>query len=758
MAIAPVVISFLAQGMPQVQQAFKSIHDAAIRAERAQQVEADRTARTVKKSSDDRAKMQIAAMKKVDAWERQARAAGEREAARAAAAETRTKDRAAKEQERIIAREALAKARIHRQAISEVEKIEERARANNRRRLDAETRDRERAAAHWVKTREREQASERRGRERIFGSIVGNAGRGVLAGMGRVANTTMGMANIAGQLGGGFTIAGALERQLGAQRAAANVAASTMGQDVRTAEILNAAKATGARYGIDTEDAVAAIAKYKDLTGDTRRGMAILPEIAKLGTAFGADIGQLAENAGNISMSAPDMSNADVMRLLRVQTAQGAAGAVELKDMARFGSRLTAGASLFGGDRSENIAAMGAIAQVARQHGGASSPAEAAMAAQRFATDVQKHARDLEAQGIKVSDGKGGLRSAKEIMGDMIDKSGGDVTKLTQFGLGERGIRALTGFSDVYRSAGGGEQGRKAVAAEWAKYTTGVSDAEIDKRANARMLEPDKKLEQAFVQLRQKVGEDLLPVFINMIPAIKELVPQFVDAAKVGLPAFTDLLKSVAKFAKDYDWLVKDIAAHPIGSLMALEIGKAALPTLLPELFRKVFAALNLPVPGGGGGGGGARPPGPGGNVGALGVGVITTAAAIAYNGYENYQAGDKRAGEMAAAVRSGALTSDAAAAEVAAAKGRIDKQNSFGSQIAEIGTNTFLGPAAGFYNSYKHAQGAGDYALTGSKELESAIRENSAALRENSQAVGARPANNSGSNGTGRSEPIINR
>src|SRR5207244_3419544 len=98
-------------------------------------------------------------------------------------------------------------------------------------------------------------------------------------------------------------------------------------------------------------------------------------------------------------------------------------------------------------------------------------------------------------------DGKGGMRDAREIMRDMLDKSGGDVTKLTQFGLGERGIRALTGFSDIYRQAGGGKAGKAAVMQEFDKFTQGVSDKEVEDRAQKRLAETDKQLERGMNEL-----------------------------------------------------------------------------------------------------------------------------------------------------------------------------------------------------------------------------------------------------------------
>lgn len=753
MSLAPIVIDLLVKNVPQVQNSFKGVQDAAIRAERAIQREQERAekARVASAQREARAKEKAFAgvAREAEKWQKQ---------------EIRNQERTAKEQERIIDRAARDKVRIHSQAVREVERIEERARANSRRAIEQETRDKERAAAQWVRMREREEKAAQQSRARFATGLVGAAGRGVVSGMQRVGNVTMGLATTAAQLGGGFAVADSLERQLGAQRTSANIAASTMGQSVTAKEILASARSTGIRYGIESEDVLQGIGKFKDLTGDTKRGMALVPEIAKLATAFGGDIGELAENAGNIAMSSPDMKNEDVMRLLRVQTAQGAVGAVELKDLAKYGGRLTAGASLFGGDRATNIATMGAFAQIARQHGGASSPAEATLAAQRFATDIQKHSKDLEAQGIKVSDGKGGMRDARDIVKDMVTKSGGDVTKLTKFGLGERGVRVLTGFSDISRQAGGGAKGMEAINQELAKYTQGVSDEEVEKRAKGRLAEDDKKLETAMQQLRNAVGEQLLPEFIKMIPALRDLVPPLIEAARIGIPAFAELLRNVADFANAHKDIIRDIAAHPIGSLIALELTKsfasAALPGLLKSLISGIFS-------GSAGGGGGGLGKGGAGVGGALTAGVAAGAATYALvkpgvdAGLAGQTSGQFKTGEYLQTLKHGSPEAKSRAlaeiqslqANYGGVRGVLDGLQAASASVYTTAYSKITGEKNIGTEAIEKTVAARE--ILGNEELKRAIAQ---AAAEGIREGVSKGLSNSGPNGAGRSEPIINR
>jgi hypothetical protein len=114
-------------------------------------------------------------------------------------------------------------------------------------------------------------------------------------------------------------------------------------------------------------------------------------------------------------------------------------------------------------------------------------------------------------------------------------------------GLGERGVRVLTGVADIYREAGGGDKGEKAVKQEFAKYTTGVSADEIE-AANRRVLSE----QQAEIEMRKltlEVGQGLLPEIRKLIGPIRDLAPAFVNILTSAAPPLMALLQSFADFA-----------------------------------------------------------------------------------------------------------------------------------------------------------------------------------------------------------------
>lgn len=773
--------------MPAVEKAFQSIHAAAVKAERAQQIEADKTTKAVKKSVDERVKMQIAAMRKADAMQRQAWAAGEREAARSAKAQEQIAARSEKARLKAI-KDRIAAAKNAEKELDSWQKgaarqqEQEAARAEKARLRSvhdriSRTKQAEKDLDAWQRTQQRQRAQEERanrpprtsavpgGRNgnpalgRVVERVTGATFRGVGAGLNRAGNIATGLATTAGQLGGGFSVADSVMAEKNMRKQAAVLSASTIlagddpqhGRKFSTDEVLSKAKAIGISQGIDPSEVMAGFDEIKKLSGNLEKSMQIAPSVAKIATATGADFSDTSKLAGNILAANPNLNAEQVESQLRLFTKQGVVGGVEVADFARYGSRITAGASYYGGDKEKNEATLGAMAQMSRQYGSAGGAAEAMLGSLRFSTDVAKKASVLKDNGIDVSDGKGTIRDAQSIILDMLTKSGGDVTKLSKMGLGDRGVKPLEGAAAIYRNAGKGQAGLDAVKKEFAKYTTGVSKDEID-QANKRVL-AEQQVEIEMQKLRIAMGEQLLPEFIKLIPTLKELLPAFVNMAKVGIPAMADLMKTVADFVSANKGIIESLAAHPVGSLVAYELTKsfaaAGLPALLRGLLSGAFNGGGTPVPGGGGGGA---------NGTSRAAGLLLAGTAMNETG-SAVATGTLAADDMAAKVRAYArgdkdrgVSPEQAAMAIQAARGRVDSASSLG-QAKNIITGG-LGISDTDDKAYK--QYKADQALVNSEELKKAITEAAAAgVREG---VAAGMKNNSGAQGAGRSETIANR
>jgi hypothetical protein len=508
------------------------------------------------------------------------------------------RDRAAND----VAKKAATRANDEKKADKEIQRsAEQTARAKERARTrenDKIVKDVERivakedrAKARDVRKKEAEGESRRESVARGLGGAVKNT-------VGHIAGAAGKVAGVVAQLGGGFSISDSITHEASMRKQAATLSASTLMAEegeISTKDILAKAKDVGTAQNIDPSKVMEGFDAIKKLSGKLGIAMEAMPDIAKISTATGSDIGQMSDLAGNVVAMNPTISKDALVQQMRVLSKQGIVGGVEVGDMAKYGARLTAGASQFGtneatGVTSEsNTAVMGAMAQMSRQYGGAASAAEAAMGSQRFSSDIIKHADDLKAQGIDVRDGKGTLKSAQEVILEMLKKTGGDVTKMSELGLGERGVKPLAGAAAIYRNAGGGEAGEKAVNKEFKKYTGGVSPEQIE-AANKRVL-AEQTAEIEMRKLSLTIGQDLLPIIAQLTPQIKNLAPVFVDLLRTAAPPLVDLIKSVGDFIKANDWIISSLAAHPIGAIMAVEVGKSIVDAGIGKMINGLISS-----------------------------------------------------------------------------------------------------------------------------------------------------------------------
>lgn len=510
----PIEIQFVTKGLDEVQRQLRSIQELTAKVERSSRASSKAKASREEKKAAQETLASLVAL---------AKAEGVVTAASRAGLTART---------RVFKQEAKTREQITKEMFAGLAKISE----DHRRKEEARNR---RDAARSADLATKAAAKERDERARIlFGnpgySRTGAIGRGLASGGRAVAGLARGAMNALG----GFSASDAIQQEVALQGRAASIAASSPG-DIRGDEIRTRAQGVALAQGIDPSQVLDLYDNIKKLTGQINFAMDAAPDVAKIATATGADLGDVGTLAGNILAANPKTTKDELNAQLRMFAQQGMVGGVELSDFARYGGRITAGASLFGGDASKNQATLGGMAQIARQYGGAASAAEAVLASQRFATDIQKKAGHLKGLGIDVSDGNGTLRSAEDIALQMLDKTGGDVTKLSALQLGERGNRVMTGLSAIYRDAGGGESGKEAVTKELTKYTNAsLSQDEVDLRNKKRQAAADIQLNKALIQLRQEVGAHLVPVVSRFASEI--LIPNMPKIAQM-FEAFSKL-------------------------------------------------------------------------------------------------------------------------------------------------------------------------------------------------------------------------
>lgn len=472
--------------------------------------------------------------------------------------------------------------RASREAIANVKRVEAAKLRSIERVAAAEQRQITRAAT--LAQRESDRAASRakreadkleRARSRTARGIVGGAARTV----GGVARAGLAL----GGMLGGVGVFGAIDDQIDVQARASRLAnqAGTPGAKGKLAS-----EARGVR-GFSGGEALEGLEQFTTITGDLEAARAILKDFGDLALATGTDLGEMMAAAGNAFVPLKDQIADPTERLKRLKlvmqgvAGMGNVGAVEIRDMASEMAGLAAQAGKFEGGADKVIQTSVAMAQAARQRGGAKSAAEAVTSVERFGDDLIQNSGKFEKMGVKVfaDKGKTKMRDQESILIDVLKKTGGDRTKINK-GFGVYAERAVSGFSPLYTAAEKAKKGsgEAAVRAEFERFRkAGMTDDSIRQNVESRMQDPDVQLKENLKKFNEAIGTQLVPELTKLIPKMAELTPMVAKGAK----AFADLVSWAtenpfkALGAIVAAAIAKEIAGAALGSVVSSALAKA---------------------------------------------------------------------------------------------------------------------------------------------------------------------------------------
>lgn len=417
--------------------------------------------------------------------------------------------------------------------------------------------------------------------------------------------------NMVGQLGGGFSIDASVERAAknsgdledvlnAAQNPTSNFASNRKRREA--SDVLPAIQGTATRWGLKREDVQGGLRAFTGATGDMETALKLLPQLGEMARATGTDFHTLMDAAGGVGHVLDNVTDSGekaeiIMRTMRTGAGQGKAGSFELKDQAAVMSKIVAAAGKFDGKADDVIPELMAIAQSARSGGGAWNAASAATAVTALAGTFGKGARleAFKAQGIDVFTDKSEntVRRPSEIIADAVDKTGGSIPKLTALFGSVMSLRAVNKMGTLYKEAeegkvvkDGKKLGGKEAILDYYKTMTkdaGMSKGDVSDAAERRMSTLDAQMAQQREKFDQAVQEKVIPALLALVPVIEDVSNRFVDINAEALPAFVDLIKTVADFAGANKELIRDIARHPIGAIMAAEVSKSLAQSLIGE-------------------------------------------------------------------------------------------------------------------------------------------------------------------------------
>jgi len=526
---APVRIVFVSEGAAAVKASFQSIAKSAQELSRLQAAEArkvtsiNRQAATEKvKANTDADKKNIDAAKNAEKIrERSAIMAGKFAAnaskaeAREAANATKALDREAQRRMKINERSALMAGKIAKtQADNEIRE--------------------------WHRTA---QAIEREDRSRGK-AVAGILGRGVRSGVGTVMGigAGLGIAGGMGMLQTALTSSVSLDTKA---RLLSNAAAMPgfAPQDPR--DLMAQARSTAGKTGFKSEDVMGAMEVVSARAGGA-------PGLAKLRgdlddialTAKGAGVSM--EEMGGVyaaAMNAGIKPGEEVRQLMMDLVMVGKQGSVEFKDLASELPRLVGAGlqtELKGGKMVRRQVGM---AEIAVRQGVTKEAARTAT--QDVINDMQLHSATMKRNDIGLY-GKDGMKDPAVVLANIIDKAEttGLKGKMGRHAKGEGALfggedRIFTGTSKMvatealkmYREAGGGEAGKKAIIKQFDDAGGGTMNAAQRNAEAQKVIEgPEARFAIAMENFKTKIGE-LLPRLTELLPTVTSLMEGFAKLA-----------------------------------------------------------------------------------------------------------------------------------------------------------------------------------------------------------------------------------
>lgn len=498
------------------------------------------------------------------------------------------------------------------------------------------TRDHEKSARDWVKadmqasreiinqfkdiTRQRKRELERQEADakkasqpsRFAKNFGMYATRNLLPG----SMNAMGMASrVGGDLlrgaGVDISVAGSISRAVQMQSGSvqlANQERIATGSTIGSKQWNSISRDVGSKLSVDSNSVQDMILAMTAKTGEFKGAAGMAGDLAGLGVASGANLRDMGNAAGYVfnQMNKLQDGGKRTIEVMRGIVGQTAVGAVDMPDYAVQLGRIAANASKFQGDVGDNIREQSALAQLAVEAGGASSPADAARSVAAFSNTFGKHARiaafaahnvelftTSNEEARKTGKPQDTLRKASDIIKDSFRQTKGDIPALSIMFADTLGRKPVQALATAYKAAGGGDAGIDAIQKQLDKYM----NASLTKEAEAQNIKDYQESTAAkAIKFQNELDKIASIAADSVFPALEKLAPMALSAA--------DGLGKFASFA----------ANNPIGgalSLVAASIANAGLQAGVRSTFEMLITKT---------GGAGLA-------VGALGVAALAAAA-----------------------------------------------------------------------------------------------------------------------------------
>ncbi len=506
------------------------------------------------------------------------------------AEQQRAEDKAAAQKVRVEERAAAQKVRTEERAQQHVARIKERYFRDQQREQERKDAEEERAVARKAarvarieQSEAKKALEERKSRVR---QIASDSYQNIAAAGSKALQVG---GQLAGGMGVNFDVQSGVQKAVQLQKLAMAVATSGNRGDLTQADLQKQAKGyetqareVGNKYAFDPSKVLTGLASFQAKTGDLTTASAGLDRYAKLAKAFNVELDDMISAAGEISSKLEDSWTPGEKRaqktyeILKMLTSQGQEGSIEIAQLATEMARIGGGAGFFGGDVGKTIEKLGALAQLARATGGATSAADSARSVAAFVTTFKTPARRkaFETAGVKLEDDKGFFRDPIQIIKDSLLATGGNAEKMNELFKSSLASKSIDSLVKTFKGAGGGDAGLAAIDKMVGRFTRPIEEHTITANGGAYMSTTESKA-QLFQNKPDQITASLAE---RVLPAMERMAPHAESVAK----AFASIVTAVA------DNPGKAITLAIVGSIAKATIGPAISKAIVDNIAGKL--------------------------------------------------------------------------------------------------------------------------------------------------------------------------
>lgn len=542
----------------------------------------------------------------------------------------------------------------YRSLVTQAERASDQIERNETRAANRRASRQEAAERNFARIRERHFQDQQRKEEqaevaaaKARAARVKSIASGAATTLGGMAKGALGIAGaVASGLGIKFDIGTLVGKGAALQTRATELSASAYveGQSRRDPRaIIDTARRVANVAAFDPEQALEGLQAFVGKTGDLKTGEAALEGLARLSRATGTNLNDMVDAAGDAANALGDVGPgkafatneakaAALLATMRQIAGQGKVGAVEIKNLATQMAKLGAASTAFSGDAGKNLQFMGALAQMARAGGGASSATQAATAVAGFVNTLKTPARmkAFKAAGVEtINEKTGQMLDPETIILNAIKAKGADVAGFKELFANVQGARAVEPAVAKFREVRAAElakgtpeekaaeAGLAAVKELFAKFKTSISGEE-EAESFKRSMDTTAAKAQLFQNRLQELADRSAA---RVLPALERLAPV---AEKV-----------VASFANVVAWAAENPGAA-VASAIGASIAKAAIGNVVQNSIQKLLE-------GAAGKGGGKLALA----LGAASIAISTATIVASYLNEQKRAAGEKATSEI---------------------------------------------------------------------------------------------------------------